>query len=220
MLPDWFHQLGLMGWPLATCSVVALALCFERTVFSIKNRRLKEESYAKLSDYLTEHKSQPKPVRDEMVGIMLNELQRPYYNGIKGLRIIGTISPMLGLLGTILGIIAAFKVIAGQPGPVSPNMIAEGLWEAMLTTAAGLLIALPALLMAHLFRHLSERQLGDFCLRLNKLSMSFELEKNQNISVRQESRLVNRASPEHERSEQPIAKVSKPLQGQSKELAA
>jgi len=183
MLPDWFHQLGLMGWPLAACSVVALALCFERAVFCIKIRMRKEESYATLSNYLTEHKNQPKSVRDEMVGIMLNELQRPYYSGIKGLRIIGTISPMLGLLGTILGIIAAFKVIAMQSGPVSPNMIAEGLWEAMLTTAAGLLIALPALLMVHLFRHISERQLGDFCLRLNKLSMSFELEKNAQKSL-------------------------------------
>ena len=178
MLPEWFDQLGLMGWPLAICSVAALALCFERAVFCIKARANKNNQYQKLADYLTEHKEQPKHTRDEMVGIMLNELQRPYYSGIKGLRIIGTISPMLGLLGTILGIIAAFKVISVQAGPVSPSMIAEGLWEAMLTTAVGLLIALPALLMAHLFRHVSERQLGDFCLQLNKLSMSFELEQN------------------------------------------
>lgn len=33
MLPEWFHQLGLMGWPLAGCSVVALSLCLERAVF-------------------------------------------------------------------------------------------------------------------------------------------------------------------------------------------
>ncbi len=178
MLPEWFHQLGLMGWPLALCSIAALALCFERAVFCIKARANKNSQYQKLADYLTEHKEQPKHTRDEMVGIMLNELQRPYYSGIKGLRIIGTISPMLGLLGTILGIIATFKVISVQAGPVSPSMIAEGLWEAMLTTAVGLLIALPALLMAHLFRHVSERQLGDFCLQLNKLSMSFELERN------------------------------------------
>jgi biopolymer transport protein ExbB len=86
---------------------------------------------------------------------------------------------MLGLLGTILGIIVAFKVIAAHTGPVSPNMIADGLWEAMLTTAAGLFIALPCLLVAHIFRSLGEKQLGDFCLRLNKLSMSFEMEKSE-----------------------------------------
>ena len=175
-LPEWFHQLGLMAWPLAGCSIMALALCFERIVFSIKARMQKEKGYRRLSAYLTEHRGQPKSVRDEMISMMLNDLQKAYYSGIKGLRIIGTISPMVGLLGTILGIIAAFKVISVHAGPVSPSMIAAGLWEAMLTTAVGLLIALPTLLMAHLFRHLSERQLGDFCSRLNQLSMSFELE--------------------------------------------
>jgi biopolymer transport protein ExbB len=181
MLPEHamqsFAQLGFMGWPLAICSIAAVALCIERIVFCVKARLSKARQYQTLADYLTAHKEQPKTVRDEMVAIMLNELQRPYFSSIKGLRIIGTISPMLGLLGTILGIIAAFRVIAAQAGPVSPAMIADGLWEAMLTTAVGLAIALPALLMAHLFKHLSERQLEDFCLRLNKLSMAFALEQ-------------------------------------------
>jgi biopolymer transport protein ExbB len=78
-----------------------------------------------------------------------------------------------------LGIISAFKTIATQTSPISPNMIAGGLWEAMLTTAAGLMIALPCLVLAHLFRHFSEKQLGDFCLRLNKLSIAMEMKKGQ-----------------------------------------
>lgn len=176
MLPEWFYQLGLMGWPLAACSVIALALCLERTVFSVRSSLQKKNRYLQFSEYMTQFRDQPKSVRDHMAGIMLNECQRPYYRGIRSLRIIGTVSPMLGLLGTILGIIAAFKAISVQTGPVSPNMIAQGLWEAMLTTAAGLLIALPALLMAHLFRQISEHQLEDLCLQLNKLSMSFELQ--------------------------------------------
>ena len=174
MLPDWFAQLGLMGWPLAVCSVLTLALGLERSVFAWRAWRNRERDYQKLADYLRTHKASPKRLRDEMIGVMLEEVQRPYYSGLKGLRIIGTISPMLGLLGTVLGIIAAFRVIAVQAGPVTPNMIAEGLWEALLTTAVGLMIALPALLMAHAFRHMSEHLLGEFCRRLNKLSLSFE----------------------------------------------
>ena len=77
-----------------------------------------------------------------MVNVMLSELQKPYYSGIQELRIIGAISPVLGLLGTIFGIISAFQIISLQAGPISPSMIAQGLWEAMLTTAAGLCIAL------------------------------------------------------------------------------
>lgn len=176
MLPDWFHQLGIMGWPLACCSVLTIAIFMERTVFHFMSILKRGKTYKILSEHLTEHQFLAKETRDEMVGIMLMELHRSYFSGTRLLRIIGTISPILGLLGTILGIISAFKVIAIQTGPVSPSMIADGLWEAMLTTAAGLMIALPALLLSHLFHNLAERQLNDFCLRLNKLSMSFEID--------------------------------------------
>lgn len=176
--PEWFNQLGLMAWPLAACSIIAIAIYFERMVFAVKSSMQKKATYERLAAKLNEYKNQPKSLRDEVVGVMLNQLQRPYYSGIKPLRIIGTISPMLGLLGTILGIIEAFKVIAMQTGAVSPSMIADGLWEAMLTTAVGLFIALPTLLMAHFFRHLSDKQLGEFCINLNELSIALEVEKN------------------------------------------
>lgn len=178
MLPDWFNQLGLMGWPLVICAVVALTVCFERVGFLVKSHINQNKQYQTLSAYLGAHKQQPKPVRDEVVSIMLSELKAPYYRGLKTLRIIGTISPLIGLLGTVLGIIAAFKIIAVQTGPVSPSMIADGLWEAMLTTAAGLLIALPALLLVQIFHHYSDRQISQYCLQLNKLSMTYELEKD------------------------------------------
>ncbi len=174
-MPEWFLQLGLMAWPLLVCSVIALMVCLERAMFfafADKNSPL-----PKLLAYMEEHKHQPKDVRDELVSMSLGELHGDYYSGVKSLRIIGTISPMLGLLGTVLGIISAFKVISAQTGAISPNLIADGLWEAMLTTAAGLMIALPALLAAHLFRTLGERKLQHMCTKLNRLSMSYELEK-------------------------------------------
>ena len=176
MLPEWFEQLGLMAWPLTVCSVLTLTICLERLVFHIKAILTHAGTYKKLADYLTEHRSLPKATRDEMSSVLLMELRASYFSGTGLLRIIGTISPILGLLGTILGIISAFKVIAAQTGPVAPSMIADGLWEAMLTTAAGLMIALPALLMSYLFYYLAERQLDQFCLELNKLSVSFEMQ--------------------------------------------
>jgi biopolymer transport protein ExbB len=179
MLPEWFNQLGLMAWPLAACSIITVMICIERLAFHINELFHNSKSYKALSDYLTEHQHTAKELRDEMLEIMLSELRSTYFSGVRLLRIIGTISPILGLLGTILGIISAFKVIAAQTGPVSPSMIADGLWEAMLTTAAGLFIALPALLMSYLFHYLAEKRLNGFCLRLNKLSMSFEIDNNQ-----------------------------------------
>lgn len=173
-MPEWFYHLGPMGWPLAVCSTAAFAICLERTVFLVKSLSRKHETVLRLSARLNENRTFPKPVRDDIAGIMLDELQAPYFRGISGLGLIGYLTPMLGLAGTILGIIKTFGSIASHTGPVSPNIIADGLWEAMLTTAAGILIALPSLLMATIFRHLSGRQIEEFRLCLNKLSVSFE----------------------------------------------
>ena len=174
-LPACFEKLGLMAWPLTLCLIVAIAVILERLVFFAKAAIKQNADYEKLAQYLSENKNQAKNIRDELISISLSEIQGYYYRGLKTLRIIGSIAPMIGLLGTILGIISAFKVIAGSTSAVAPNMIADGLWQAMLTTAFGLFIALPALLVAHFFKYLGDKKLGNLCLKLNKLSISFEL---------------------------------------------
>ncbi len=175
LTPTWFEQLGLMGWPLFACSLIAIAVVVERLIFILKIKIQAKRTYQTLYDFLHSHQHQPKSLRDELVANKLNELQPTYFSGINLLRVIGSISPMLGLTGTILGIISAFKVIAAHTGPVTPNIIADGLWEAMLTTAVGLLIAVPTLLFAYLFKHFAQHQLDDFCRRLNHVSTSFEI---------------------------------------------
>ena len=176
MWPESFLRLGPMAWPLLVCSVITLAFCLERGVFFIfMPWRIKGE-FEGLCSQLEVYKYQPKLLRDEAMSLILLQLRSRYCSGLKSLRIIGALSPMIGLLGTILGIISAFNVIALHPGPVSPSLIADGLGEAMLTTAAGLLIALPALLMAHVFQSLGDQQLESIRLRLNRLSLAFAVE--------------------------------------------
>ena len=175
ILPTWFDQLGLMAWPLFVCSIISIAISIERLVFLIKIKLHSRETFKRLYDFLLSHQHQPKPLRDELVALKLNELQPSYFSGINLLRMIGTISPMLGLTGTILGIISAFQVIAAHTGPVTPNIIAEGLWEAMLTTAVGLLIAVPSLLLAYIFRQIAQQELDEFCRCLNSVSTWFEV---------------------------------------------
>ncbi len=65
---------------------------------------------------------------------------------------IGTISPMLGLLGTVLGMIKSFSVVASDIVGSRPMMLAEGVSEALITTAAGLLIGIPAMAAYAFFR--------------------------------------------------------------------
>ncbi|MBD3295860.1 MAG: MotA/TolQ/ExbB proton channel family protein [Candidatus Omnitrophica bacterium] len=65
---------------------------------------------------------------------------------------IAAISPMVGLLGTVLGMIQAFNVIAFQTGAVKPILLASGISKAMVTTATGLIIAIPAMIFYAFFR--------------------------------------------------------------------
>lgn len=64
---------------------------------------------------------------------------------LKGLEVIANLSPLLGLLGTVLGMIQAFADLEGAGTKVDPAILAGGIWEALLTTAFGLSVALPAL---------------------------------------------------------------------------
>ena len=67
---------------------------------------------------------------------------------LQGLKIIAAISPLLGLLGTVYGMITAFQSVANTTvGVAKAERLAEGIYEAMVTTAAGLTIAIPVLLI-------------------------------------------------------------------------
>jgi len=61
------------------------------------------------------------------------------------LEVIGNISPLLGLLGTVIGMISAFQQLEGAGNKVDPAILSGGIWVALLTTAVGLSVAIPAI---------------------------------------------------------------------------
>jgi biopolymer transport protein ExbB len=65
---------------------------------------------------------------------------------------IASVAPLIGLLGTVLGMIQAFNVIAFQSAVVKPLLLAGGVSKAMVTTAGGLIVAIPAMLFYSYFR--------------------------------------------------------------------
>jgi biopolymer transport protein ExbB len=76
---------------------------------------------------------------------------------IQALATIGNIAPILGLMGTVLGMIKAFMVIEQMGGKVNAAVLAGGIWEAMLTTAAGLAVALPTMVAHSYLTHRIDR---------------------------------------------------------------
>jgi len=71
-------------------------------------------------------------------------------NHIRILELIAMISPLLGLLGTVLGMIQSFQELEMAEGAANASVLAGGIWQALLTTAAGLLVAIPAAVGASL----------------------------------------------------------------------
>lgn len=100
--------------------------------------------------------SQSKATRDEIErqgAANLREL-RTY---LPVLEVIGTLSPLLGLLGTVLGMIDAFQAMELAGNEVDPSTLSGGIWQALLTTAYGLAIAIPALAVYNWMDHKVQR---------------------------------------------------------------
>ena len=81
-------------------------------------------------------------VREEVLRYgndMLFQLRR----GLRPLEVIGSLAPLLGLLGTVLGMIKVFQQLETAGSKVNPAILSGGIWEALLTTAVGLCVAIP-----------------------------------------------------------------------------
>lgn len=94
--------------------------------------------------------------REETSRVALAELDRAR-SGLRALELIATIAPLIGLLGTVLGMIAAFQALEAAGAQADPSDLAGGIWEALLTTAAGMAVAIPASAALSWFESVVER---------------------------------------------------------------
>ncbi len=174
-MQDLILNIGPLFYPLLALSVLGAVLIVERFIFFVRLPKLRDsQSLKDLREELSNNAGLAKVLRDEMLSFRLSQLHEYMMYGIHMLRIIAVLSPMLGLLGTVLGMINAFKDISVQTGPVVPAMIADGLWSAMLTTAYGLIIALPCLFAAFVYARIAEKRIGQMQNELNMQSLELE----------------------------------------------
>lgn len=197
------QQLGLMAWPLILCSMLTLILIFDRLVllgcsYSLARAKVAQrlnairpsdkQAVVQLAQEFSQRRaltlqavatilnqsSVAKSLREDIAEIWLQEKRHHLQSGIKVLTLIGVISPLLGLLGTVLGLIEMFKGVAASSGNITPNDLAEGLGLAMRTTAAGLIIALPAIVSAQMFTLWSERLISRAEHAMNRVNLWLE----------------------------------------------
>ena len=171
---DFFVKGGVLVIPILFCSVVALAIFLERVVRftqmsnrgagleinvteQLKNGENKKAheiaggSDSPMGRVLTqamEVKDHDRETLETVIAHAMDEEVRGLSRYLQVLATIGNIAPLLGLLGTVLGMIKAFMVIQEMGGKVNASVLAGGIWEAMMTTALGLAVALPTM-VAH-----------------------------------------------------------------------
>ena len=178
---------GFFIWPLLAVAVWALYLIFERAYFYafilyprrrhlklIKNGELlpDEPGRSRLLKALIEARSEKRLATDLAVQFAERDLQDAEY-GLPSLSIIAQAAPLLGLLGTVTGLIRVFIRIEALSSLVSPSDLAGGIWEALLTTAVGLVIAIPALIAFGYFRSSLQRYEHELHLLLTRVIDDF-----------------------------------------------
>lgn len=89
-------------------------------------------------------------VKEEMNRIAAIEM-RKLANHMRGLELTANIAPLLGLLGTVIGMVQAFATVENAGARVDPSLLAGGIWTALLTTVFGLCVAIPAMTAHNMF---------------------------------------------------------------------
>jgi len=111
---------------------------------------------ANIRDAWNAHKlPDPTQARTEALRLLRNRIQAMSF-GLRPLEVIATVSPLLGLFGTVLGMIEAFRAMEAAGSQVDPAVLSGGIWGALLTTAVGLGVAIPVTLLHSWFERRQE----------------------------------------------------------------
>jgi biopolymer transport protein ExbB len=171
---EFLSKGGVLVVPILLCSVFTVAIFLERLITYARMRSRGAGLAEKVAGLLIQGKkeearqtalSSDSPMgriltqaidvkdndRELLETVMVNATDEEVRNlsaYVQTLATIGNIAPLLGLLGTVMGMIKAFMVIQEMGGKVNAAVLAGGIWEAMLTTALGLAVALPTM-VAH-----------------------------------------------------------------------
>ncbi|MEO7494975.1 MAG: MotA/TolQ/ExbB proton channel family protein [Massilia sp.] len=123
--------------------------------FALLQAELDEEdsTLARVIAYMVKHRAQGYAVVSSGAGDIASIELRQHQQKAYALAIVATVAPIVGLLGTVLGMIDAFHVIAFADGMGNPALLAAGISKALINTAGGLFVALPSLAMHHYFRN-------------------------------------------------------------------
>ncbi len=182
-----FLKGGLLMWPILLCSILGVAVIIDRYIvlrkakinvpaFMVRIRgMIKKKDISGAISYcmeekspaaniirkgLTKYKLGHERVKEAIENAGIQEVSK-LEKGLSILATIAGIAPLLGFLGTVTGMISAFMTIQDLAGAANPSDLAGGIWEALMTTAFGLIVGIPALAFYNYFLHAVKKLVGD-----------------------------------------------------------
>jgi len=179
-LLELFFMGGIFMWPLLVFSIAAVAITLERAVYLIYHNlklddlketvenALRDNNIAGAREFLESHTKRRMGARILLTlvnraGLSEHRLEKAVEaealncissleNGFNFLTALGSLSPLTGFLGTVSGMIGAFKSIS-EATDVNAQIVASGIYEALITTVFGLVIAIVAMSAHSIFTH-------------------------------------------------------------------
>ncbi len=155
-LIEFINLGGPINWVLAALLCFCFCQCLERCIYFFQTRKgAKKCVIGRLKSKIAQsEKSERKKIFDKEATLLYYEMNR----GLWFLNFISSVAPSIGLLGTVTGLIGAFSKMAQAGANVNIQDLAGGIWEAMLTTAFGMVISIPALLFYRTFKRIIEKR--------------------------------------------------------------
>jgi Biopolymer transport proteins len=184
-----FTKGGVVMYPILLCSIVSVAILLER-LFALRKSRiisnrdllmhlaekhawneLKETAqkgddlFARvISMTLSDSSSESETAK--ITEIYAKKVTEEIYSHTSIPGVMATLSPLLGLLGTVLGMIRIFNKFTEAGG--NPMILAGGIWEALITTAAGLTVAIPSLIIYRFLSYKADKSVAELEFALEK----------------------------------------------------
>jgi len=184
-----FSKGGIVMYPILLCSVVSVAILFER-LFALRKSRIisnrdllmhlaekgswdemkettqKNDDFFSRTVYLTLNDPASAAETQKITEMYAKKMTEEIYSHTSIPGVMATLSPLLGLLGTVLGMIKIFNKFTEAGG--NPMILAGGIWEALITTAAGLTVAIPSLIVYRFLTYTADKSVAELEFLLEK----------------------------------------------------
>lgn len=184
-----FTKGGIVMYPILFCSIVSVAILFER-LFALRKSRIisnrdllmhlaekgswdeLKETTQKNDDFfsrtinLTLNDPASLAETQKITEMYAKKMTEEIYSRTSVPGVMATLSPLLGLLGTVLGMIKIFNKFTEAGG--NPMILAGGIWEALITTAAGLTVAIPSLIIYRFLTYTADKSVAELEFLLEK----------------------------------------------------